>query len=78
MNKAEADVVKVIYDCSKKGMSLSEICEHLVAAKIETKSGNAIWKTSTIAGILKKEYFYRGLYETPDGEEKEYSWPSIL
>ena len=78
LNKEEADVVRAIYDCQKKGMSLSEICEHLVAAKIRTKSGNTIWKTSTISGILKKEYFYRGLYEGPDGEEKEYSWPSIL
>ncbi len=78
LNKAEADIVKIIFDCHSKSMSLSEICEHLVAANVKTKSGNAIWKTSTISGILKKEYFYRGLYQTEDGEEKEYSWPSIL
>jgi DNA invertase Pin-like site-specific DNA recombinase len=78
VNKAEAEIVKVIFDCSDKGFSPSEICEHLMTTGIPTKKGNKIWRSSTIDAILRKKNLYRGTYTTPDGEEKEYSWANIL
>ena len=68
VNKEEAEIVKVIFQCNEKDFSVSEIISHLNKSGILTKKGNSIWKQSTISGILRKENFYKGLYLDVEGE----------
>ena len=77
VNTTEAEIVKIIFQCREKALSLSEICEHLIKSGIKTKKGKLSWSPATISGILKNERLYNGVYEL-DGEEKQFYWGGIL
>ena len=78
INKAESEILKVIFDCRDKDFTISEIIAHLNKNKIPTKKGNSVWIQSTISGILRKENFYKGLYLDDEGEWIEGKWEAIL
>jgi DNA invertase Pin-like site-specific DNA recombinase len=78
VNKEEAAIVKVIYECHEKGYSGNKIVEHLVSNKIKTKKKKSVWKQSTISSILKKGNFYKGLYLDDQSEWVTGKWVAIL
>lgn len=78
VNKEEAEILKIIFDCKEKDFTVSEIITHLNKNKIPTKKGNSVWIQSTISGILRKENFYKGLYLDDQGEWVEGKWDAIL
>lgn len=78
LNPIEADIVKIIFDCSKRSMSHTEICAHLKTHSIPTKTGKNSWALSSIRNILHNEEFYKGTYIDSDGEEQNYEWDAIL
>ena len=78
INKKEAAAIKVIFDCHKKGLSYSDIVEHLAKNKILTKTGKITWNPATIRDIIKKELLYYGKYKDEEGETKIYEWDPIL
>ena len=57
----EAEVVRLIYDLRKQGMTKVAIAEELNKRGYKTKQGN-IYRHSTVSGILNNEEMYRGHY----------------
>ena len=78
INKAEAEVVRMVFEMRDRGESLTEIAESLTTSGILTKSHKRRWSTATIGDMIKRRTFYEGHYYDADNELKEYPWPSVL
>lgn len=55
INSDEAETVKVIYDLYINGFSNSDIADLLTGYGRRTKTGNVVWNSSTINGIIANE-----------------------
>ncbi|MBW2149659.1 MAG: recombinase family protein [Deltaproteobacteria bacterium] len=49
------EVLQMIKDLQKQGMSQRQIAEHLNNQNIPTFSGRGIWQRGTISNLIKKE-----------------------
>jgi site-specific DNA recombinase len=78
INPEEADVVKLIFDLSDKGKTLSDIAAKLTVAGHSTRTGKPIWSPVVIQGIIERRLFYEGHYYDSDNEMKRYTWETIL
>ena len=55
INPEEAETVKVIYDLYINGFSSSEIADLLTDYGRKTKTGNVVWSSGTIDGVIRNE-----------------------
>lgn len=78
INKAEAEVVRMVFEMRDRGESLTEIAESLTTAGILTKSHKRRWSTATIGDMIKRRTFYEGHYYNANNELQEYSWAKVL
>lgn len=78
INKAEAEVVQMVFELSDQGESLTSIAESLTSAGVLTKSGKLRWSTATIGDMIKRKTFYEGVYYDADNELRRYEWEAIL
>ena len=57
-NKAEADIVRMIFDWYvNDDVGIHTICRRLESLGVKTKKGNSIWKPVTIYNILSNEHY---------------------
>ena len=66
---AEAEIVRLIFDLRKQGMSMEKIANELNTRGCETKNGGS-WYGSTIKAILANKKLYQGYYRY--GNQKEW------
>jgi len=78
INKAEADVVKIIFDQSAIGRTCSEIADFLIENGIRTRTNKLSWASATISGILNNKDFYEGKFYDSNNDLKKYGWEAIL
>lgn len=57
INKAEAEIVKLIYDLYDSGVGVSKICDELKTRGIKTVYGKTKWNNTTITSILRNEKY---------------------
>jgi len=78
INKAESDVVKIIFDQSAAGKTSSEIADFLIENGIRTRTNKLSWASATINGILNNKDFYEGKFYDSNNDLKKYGWEAIL
>ena len=78
INKAESDVVKIIFDQSAAGKTSSEIADFLIENGIRTRTNKLSWASATISGILNNKDFYEGKFYDSNNDLKKYGWEAIL
>lgn len=78
VNKAEADVVKIIFDQSAAGKTTTEIADFLIENGIRTRTNKLSWASATIGGILNNKEFYEGKFYDSNNDLKKYDWEAIL
>lgn len=78
INKAESDVVKIIFDQSVAGKTSSEIADFLIENGIRTRTNKLSWASATINGILNNKDFYEGKFYDSNNDLKKYGWEAIL
>jgi len=59
-------------------MTYSEVAKALDERNVPTRQEGKVWTGPTIRGIIQKEEFYKGKYQTEDGENHEYEWEALL
>ena len=57
INKAEAEIVRLIYDLYDSGVGVSKICDELKSRGIKTVYGKTNWNNTTITSILRNEKY---------------------
>ena len=78
INKAEADVVKIIFDQTAAGKTASEVVNFLIENGVRTRKNKLNWASATINGILKNKDFYEGRFYDSNNDLKKYEWEAIL
>ena len=77
VDTSEREIVVLIYQLNKEGLSNKEIEESLTSRQYTTRKGSP-WSQFTIRDILKNEFFYKGIWKDENGDLRNYEWESIL
>ena len=77
VDTSEREIVVLIYQLNKEGLSNKEIAESLTSRQYTTRKGSP-WSQFTIRDILKNEFFYKGIWKDENGDLRDYEWESIL
>ena len=75
---SEVPILKEIFALHRSGMTYSEVAKALDERNVPTRQEGKVWTGPTIRGIIQKEEFYKGKYQTEDGENHEYEWEALL